>query len=377
MLILAKVFWLQMRKDRLYFLTFLSIAVVYGIIATLAFNYLVKESTLKLLETHLVFSKKEAKSFSTLLSHQLSQNISKDSLTHNIQQSLNGTDLDMGFLSIYDWSGKVVAHPDIKNVGLLASPNNSYVSSVNDDLTPSAFYDLLSSESDTLASETIEKQSKVITLSSILNSDWILAAHVRTDNIKNQIQDFKSKFLTVFLIMGLFIVIAAVVILRIFGSSYEKTLELKNEKLEDEVINLSKLNRAVDKYQQKVSEESTNTETEHNTSKKRLLTYVRNELVPVPTNDIAYIYTENTITYVVCNDTKRSTSNLSLDELSTQLDELVFFRANRQFIISIASIEKIVKYGNNQLKILVSPDSEASIIISKNKAAQFKKWLNI
>ena len=92
-----------MRKDKLYFLTFLSITIIYSIVASLAFNYLVKESTLKLLETHLVFSKKEAKSFSTLLSHQLSQNISKDSLIHNIQKSLNGTDFEMGFLSIYDW----------------------------------------------------------------------------------------------------------------------------------------------------------------------------------------------------------------------------------------------------------------------------------
>ncbi len=366
-----------MRKDKLYFLTFLSITIIYGLVASLAFHYLVKESSLKLLETHLVFSKKEAKSFSTLLSHQLSQNISKDTLITNIQKSLNGTDFEMGFLSIYDWSGKVIAHPDIKNVGLMASPNNSYVSSVNDDLTPKAFYDLLNTENGISSTEIIEKQSKVIALSSIQNSDWILAAHLRTDNIKSQVEDFKNQFLIVFLVMGLFIVIAAVVILRIFGSSYEKTLELKNEKLEDEVINLSKLNRAVGEYQQKVSEEKTNTEAESSASKKRLLTYIRNELVPVSTNDIAYIYTENTITYVVCNDKKRSTSNLSLDELSAQLDESFFFRANRQFIISIASIEKIVKYGNNQLKILVRPDSESSIIISKNKASQFKQWLNI
>ncbi|GAB1858212.1 hypothetical protein MHTCC0001_30490 [Flavobacteriaceae bacterium MHTCC 0001] len=366
-----------MRKDKLYFLTFLSIAAIYSIIASIAFHYLVKESTLKLLETYLVFSKKEAGSFSTLLSHQLSQNISKDSLTYNIQKSLNGTDLDMGFLSIYDWSGKVIAHPDIKNVGLLASANNSYVSSVNDDLTPKAFYDLLHTDDTTSNSETIEKQSKVIALSSIQNSDWILAAHVRTDNIKNQIQDFKNQIRIVFLVMGLFVVIASVMILRLFGSSYEKTLEIKNEKLEDEVINLSKLNRAVGEYQQKVSEENISAETESSASKKRLLTYIRNELVPVSTDDIAYIYTENTITYVICRDEKRSTTNLSLDELSAQLDESVFFRANRQFIISIASIEKIVKYGNNQLKILVSPNSESSIIISKNKAAQFKQWLNI
>ena len=79
---------------------------------------------------------------------------------------------------------------------------------------------------------------------------------------------------------------------------------------------------------------------------------------------------------VVCADGSRSTTNLSLDELFAQLDDSYFFRANRQFIISIASINKIVKYGNNQLKIIVNPGSEISILISKNRAAQFKKWLN-
>ena len=99
-------------------------------------------------------------------------------------------------------------------------------------------------------------------------------------------------------------------------------------------------------------------------------------MVPVTIDEIAYIYTENTITYVICTDGKRSTTNLSLDELYAQFDESYFFRANRQFIISIASIDKIVKYGNNQLKIIVSPGSDTSIIISKNKASQFKSWLN-
>ncbi len=367
-----------MRKDKLYFFTFLSITIIYSIIASIAFRYLVKESTFKLLETHLEFSKKEAKSFATLLSQQLLKGTPKDAIVSDIQQSLNGTDHQMGFLSIYDWSGKVVAHPDIKNVGLLASQDNAFVSSVSDNLSSEAFYNLLSKalekEIDTAIAN--EDSSRVIALNSIQNSDWILAAHIRTDNIRLQIQDFKRQFLIIFLLMGLFVVMSSVVVLRLLGSSYEKKLELKNEKLEDEVINLSKLNRAVGDYQQKVIAQETDVESESSLTKKRILTYVRNELVPVPTSKIAYIYTENTITYVVCTDDSRSTTNLSLDELFSQLDESFFFRANRQFIISIASIDKIVKYGNSQLKIIVAPTSDENIIISKNKAAQFKQWLN-
>jgi len=369
-----------MRKDRLYFFTFICIALIYAIISSITFNYLVKESSLKLLDTHLEFSKKEAKSFTTLVGQQLANGISKDSIVKNIQRSLKDTYNQTGFLSIYNWSGIVIAHPDIKNVGLVANQNNSLVSTVDDNINVETLYNALKTDlnNTTFKDDNI---SKVIYLLPIERSDWILAANIRLDNIALKISDFKRQFFITFLVMGLFVVLACVITLRLLGSAYEKRFELKNEKLENEVINLSKLNRAIGDYREKVIEKENNTEnnsTDNNSNhtKKRILTYIRNELIPIDTSSIAYIYTENTITYVICTDNSRSTSNLSLDELFAQLDSTYFFRANRQFIIAISAINKIVKYGNNQLKILVIPGSETSIIISKNKAAQFKQWLN-
>ena len=109
----------------------------------------------------------------------------------------------------------------------------------------------------------------------------------------------------------------------------------------------------------------------------RILTYLRNELLSIATEEIAYIYTEHTITYVVDVHGKKSTTNSSLDELYSGLNDSYFYRANRQFIIAISSIQKIIRYGNNQLKIVVNPNSEIDIIIGKNKAAEFKQWLNL
>ena len=116
-----------MRKDKLYFLTFLSIAVIYTAIAGIALQYLIKASTYELFEAHLKFSKKEAKSFAILVGYQLANGIPKDSVINYIQGSLKGTDFEMGFLSMYDWSGRVVCHPDIKKVGQQASTNESFV----------------------------------------------------------------------------------------------------------------------------------------------------------------------------------------------------------------------------------------------------------
>ncbi|WP_394332191.1 LytTR family transcriptional regulator DNA-binding domain-containing protein [Epilithonimonas hungarica] len=52
-----------------------------------------------------------------------------------------------------------------------------------------------------------------------------------------------------------------------------------------------------------------------------------------------------------------------------------FYRANRQFIINIKAIKSILIYRKNQLKIVIEPEPEEDIIISKNKVSGFKKWL--
>ncbi len=370
-----------MRKDRLYFLTFISIAIIFVIISSIGIQYFIKSSTNKLLATQLEFSKREAKQISKLIEYQLLDGVSKEKTVINLQGSLESSKLEAGFISMFDWSGKIVCHPDIKNVGQKVSPNDSFVSSITDELTSNDFYELLKNKEEAGGVRDFEDEaqgSEVVYLFPVKNSDWIVAAHANTNKIAQQIGELRSSFYNILLVMGLVIIILSVITVRLIGSRYEKKLELKNQLLSNEVINLSKLNRAVGDYQQKVSEERLpEKQTNDQQAKKRILTYLRNELLTIPTEEIAHIYTENTITYVVCDDGKRSTTNLSLDELFSNLDHSYFFRANRQFIIAISAIDKIVKYGNNQLKILVNPNSEVDIIISKNRAAEFKQWLNI
>ncbi|MFT5735696.1 MAG: DNA-binding LytR/AlgR family response regulator [Maribacter sp.] len=369
-----------MRKDRLYLLTFLGITVIFLIISSVAVRYFVQFSVDKVLETHLEFSKREAREVALLLGAHLESGILKDTVSASFQNSIENSNKSTGFVSMFNWSGKIVCHPDIKMVGQNISPDESFVSSVGDDLTSKDFYSLLQRKEEVGGIRDFEdtnQESEVVYLYPVQNSDWIIAAHVNTQLVITQINDLKGKFHTILIIMGLVMIVTSVVTVRLIGSMYENKLEEKNIKLSNEVVNLVKLNNAVNEYQQKVVVQSTAFSEDDNAAKTRILTYHRNELRPVPTGEIAYIYTESTITYVVCIDAKRSTSNLSLDELISNLDGNHFFRANRQFIIAISAIEKIVKYGNNQLKILINPNSELDIIISKNRAAEFKQWLNI
>lgn len=111
--------------------------------------------------------------------------------------------------------------------------------------------------------------------------------------------------------------------------------------------------------------------------KKRILTYIRNELVPISIEDIYCIYVENQVTYVLQKCGSRSITNLTLSNIYNCLDKDFFFKINRQVIISIDSVNKIVKIDENKLKVEIDPIFKLDIVIGKNKVAQFKKWLDL
>ena len=369
-----------MRKDRLYFFTFLAITIIFILIAGVSVRSFIKASANELLKTQLESSQREAKEVASLIGFQLANGMHRDSVIQMVQKSIENTDIENGFICMFDWSGKEICHPDITRVGQQISPEQSSISSIDGEMTSEDFYELLVTKKSTggiLDSKDQTDNSEIIYLYPVANSDWIIAAHANTAKINIQINGLRNRFYTIFSIMGFAIILSSVLMVRLIGSSYEKRLEAKNQKLEDEVINLARLNKDLDSYQQKIVQEKPSKEAKATEkAKRRILTYVRNELKPVSTEEIAYIFMESTVTYVVCFDGSQSTSNASLDELFSQIDDTHFYRANRQFIVSIAAISKIIKYGNNQLKLNVVPQSDFDIIISKNKAAEFKQWLN-
>lgn len=360
-----------MKKDKLYFLTFLSIAVTFFLVAFVASQYFIKVSANQLIEVQVESSKREANEVANFINFQLSKNISKEDIIKNVQEIISKSSSDNWFLSVFNWSGKEVCNPDITKIGQNINSNEILLSSLKEKNNSDDLYNLLENSN--------QNSSEIIHISPVKSSDLIVAANVNVKSVTFQMNALKRNFYMILLVMGILVIVFSFIAVRIIGSSYEKQLELKNTTLTSEVVNLSKLNSDLVSYREKMVEDTTKNDLDDisEKSKQRILTYVRNELVPIAIQEIAYIYTENTITYVVCSDGKRSTTNTSLDDMFTNLDANLFFRANRQFIISITAIDKIIKYGNSQLKILLQSKTSEEIIISKNKAAEFKQWLNM
>jgi DNA-binding LytR/AlgR family response regulator len=360
-----------MKKDKLYLFTFLSIAFIFLLGSIFISQFLIKASAKQLIEVQVESAKREANEIADFISFQLNNNISKQKSIDRIQVNLSNSSNDTWFISIFNWSGTEVANPNKLNVGQPLNSNEKLLASLIGQNYSDEFYDILTS--------TTDAKTEVIYISPVKNSDLIVAANVNIKNVRTQLSVLKSDFYLIFFIMGILITLLTFLVVRYLGSAYEKHLEAKYASLTSEVLNLSKLNADLVSYKEKVVEEPVVNSSEDNLEqeKKRILTYIRNELVPIAIADIAYVYTENTITYVVCFDGKKSTTNMSLDDIYSNFDATLFFRANRQFIISIAAIDKIIKYGKSQLKILLQSKTSEEIIISKNKAAEFKQWLNM
>ncbi len=376
-----------MKKDNLYLLTLLAISVIVFIIGYFSMNYMVKVSTNQFLEIQIESSKREAREFAELVASQLANGTDRDTVVKNIQKSIEGTDIETGFVCMFDWSGVEICHPDPQKIGQKAIPNESYVRSLDDEINSEDFYNLLTSKKQQGGIREFPDEdsgSEIIYLYPVRNSDWIIAAHANLVKIEKQIDSLKFNFLLVYLLSSATIVLLCLLIVRFLGSYYEKALETKNERLAEEVLSLSKLNSDLNSYRDRVNkkiEDENEGETVDGEGsvkiKNRLLTYSKDKLVSIKVEEIAFITTENSVTWISCLDGKKYTSNSSLDELYNSLDPMLFFRANRQYIISVKGMDEILRYGNNQLKIILNPDSGNAIIIGKNKASEFKKWLNM
>ena len=96
----------------------------------------------------------------------------------------------------------------------------------------------------------------------------------------------------------------------------------------------------------------------------------------VNVSDIAFIYSEAKNTHLVLQTGGMQLAAQTLEELEEQLDPDVFFRANRQYIVNINSLESIHNHFNGKLKIVVRDHHDHEILISKEKAPVFKQWLD-
>lgn len=95
----------------------------------------------------------------------------------------------------------------------------------------------------------------------------------------------------------------------------------------------------------------------------------------ISTTEIAYCYTENKIVYLVTGAGEKYTIDFTLEQLEKMLDPKIFFRINRQFVVSISSIVKMTPASKSRLALTLHPETRYGTITSNERTADFRKWL--
>lgn len=91
---------------------------------------------------------------------------------------------------------------------------------------------------------------------------------------------------------------------------------------------------------------------------------------------ISYFYSEGGLTFLKTFENERFVLDDKMDPLEKGLSPRNFFRINRKLIISDKSVVEIANYFNSRLKLMLKPNFDDEVIVSRERVSGFKSWLD-
>jgi len=110
--------------------------------------------------------------------------------------------------------------------------------------------------------------------------------------------------------------------------------------------------------------------------KERFIVKVGEHIKSVAVDDVEYFDSREKATFAHTKDNKKYLLDFTLDQLTDMIDPKKFFRINRKYIISVDGFSDIISYSNNRLKIELKHEKPMDAIVSRERVADFKKWLD-
>ena len=109
--------------------------------------------------------------------------------------------------------------------------------------------------------------------------------------------------------------------------------------------------------------------------KERYLIRVNDRIIPLETNKIAYIYSEEKSNWLVTFDGHKYIIDSSLNIVNEELNPEYFFMISRSCIISLKAITSIIKQAGGRLKVIPTPESPFEMTVSRSRVDDFLAWL--
>ena len=148
-------------------------------------------------------------------------------------------------------------------------------------------------------------------------------------------------------------------------------------------INEESVRRAIEKWQRLTSIERADytsrinevAQKQKTQSQQVFLVHFRDKIIPLSCEEIAFFYTSDERVSAFNFKGERYPIERTLESLQQLLPADMFFRANRQFIVSREAVKDISVWFGSRLALNLSVETPERIIISKARVPKFKKWL--
>ena len=95
----------------------------------------------------------------------------------------------------------------------------------------------------------------------------------------------------------------------------------------------------------------------------------------LPTAEIAYFYSEDSLTFARTMSGKKYIIDHKIDDLQNLVNPNDFFRINRKVILRIDAIQKVSPYFSGRLILELQPKSAFEVTVSRERVKGFKNWM--
>lgn len=110
--------------------------------------------------------------------------------------------------------------------------------------------------------------------------------------------------------------------------------------------------------------------------KSRFLVKNGTQIKAIKTDEVAYFFSEEKISFLVSHEHGKFPVDFSLEEIEASLDPHTFFRISRKYLAHVDAIREIHPYFKGRLKVTLKPEVEEAIVISSDRTPLFKSWLD-
>lgn len=113
-----------------------------------------------------------------------------------------------------------------------------------------------------------------------------------------------------------------------------------------------------------------------NQYKERFSVRLGDKIVIIQMSNVAYLYSEDKTNYVVMKDARKYIIDASLNEISETLNPSDFFRLSRSVVASVGAIQKVMRYSNSRIKVILEPAHDFEIFVGRFKVNSFLRWID-